>query len=75
METQLPARNLRIGIVTDGLQERVVDGEVRIANGGVGVYIYQLVKHLLAAAPATEFVLMRYGQGYQLWSRSQTRRP
>jgi glycosyltransferase involved in cell wall biosynthesis len=63
METRKPARNLRIGIVTDGLEERVVDGEVRIANGGVGVYIYQLIKHLLAVEDSGEFVLMRYGQG------------
>jgi glycosyltransferase involved in cell wall biosynthesis len=63
METPQPARNLRIGIVTDGLQERVVDGEVRIANGGVGVYIYQLITHLLAVEPSLELVLMRYGQG------------
>ena len=64
METRKSARNLRIGIVTDGLQERVVDGEARIANGGVGVYIYQLIKHLLAVEDSGEFVLMRYGQGY-----------
>ncbi|MGO9265921.1 MAG: hypothetical protein ACLQBA_13760, partial [Candidatus Binataceae bacterium] len=63
METRKPARNLRIGIVTDGLEERVVDGEVRIANGGVGVYIYQLIKHLLEVDYSGEFVLMRYGQG------------
>src|SRR6516165_7288915 len=57
-------RRLRIGIVTDGLEERIVDGQARIANGGVGVYIYQLVKHLLEVDGSSEFVLMRYGQGY-----------
>jgi glycosyltransferase involved in cell wall biosynthesis len=64
METRKPTRNPRIGIVTDGLVEHVVDGEARIANGGVGVYIYQLVKHLLEVDYSGEFVLMRHGQGY-----------
>lgn len=64
MEPAKTPRRLRIGIVTDGLEERIVDGQARIANGGVGVYIYQLVKHLLEVDGSSEFVLMRYGQGY-----------
>jgi glycosyltransferase involved in cell wall biosynthesis len=58
-----PARPLKIGIITDGLMERAVDGEVRIANGGVGVYIYQLIKHLFEADPLNEYFLIRYGIG------------
>lgn len=64
MDPRKSAPELRVGIVTDGLEERVVDGQVRIANGGVGVYIYQLIKHLLEIDHSSEFVLMRYGQGY-----------
>jgi len=64
MESSQPERTLRIGIVTDGLEERIVGGEIRIANGGVGVYIYQLVKHLLETEYPAEFVLMRYGDGH-----------
>jgi len=63
----MPARNscrpLRIGIITDGLLERRVDGQVEIANGGVGVYIYNLVTHLRAVAPQHRYVLMRHGAG------------
>ena len=57
------ARSLRIGIVTDSLYEKFVDGEVRIANGGVGVYIYQLIHHLLATAEGLEYFLIRFGRG------------
>jgi glycosyltransferase involved in cell wall biosynthesis len=64
MEPAKTPRQLRLGIVTDGLEERIVDGQARIANGGVGVYIYQLVKHLLEVDGSSQFVLMRYGQGY-----------
>ncbi len=53
----------RIGIVTDGLEERVVDGEIRIANGGVGVYIYQLIRHLLEIDGKNEYFLIRYSPG------------
>ncbi|MGO9450820.1 MAG: glycosyltransferase family 4 protein [Candidatus Binataceae bacterium] len=53
------SRPLRIGIVTDSLWERVVDGEVRIANGGVGVYVYQLVRHLLSVDQYNEYFLIR----------------
>ncbi len=63
MAAALAARPLRIGIITDGLQERVVDGEVRIANGGVGVYIYQLVRHLLLIDPVNQYHLIRFGAG------------
>ncbi len=57
------ARRLRIGIITDGLMERTSGGEVRIANGGVGVYIYQLIKHLFEADPVNEYFLIRFGAG------------
>jgi glycosyltransferase involved in cell wall biosynthesis len=59
----LEARPLRIGIITDGLQERMVDGEVRIANGGVGVYIYQLIRHLSLTDPVNHYFLIRFGAG------------
>jgi len=63
MAAALAARPLRIGIITDGLQERMVDGEVRIANGGVGVYIYQLIRHLLLIDPVNQYHLIRFGAG------------
>lgn len=56
------ARPLRIGIATDGILERVVDGRVEIANGGVGVYIDNLVRHLLAVDPVNEYFLLRWDQ-------------
>ena len=63
MTAETAGRPLRIGIATDALYERIVDGEVRIANGGVGVYIYQLVSHLLAIDPVNEYFLIRVGEG------------
>lgn len=57
------ARPLKIGIITDGLMERRVGGEIRIANGGVGVYIYQLIRHLLEIDPVNEYYLIRFGPG------------
>jgi glycosyltransferase involved in cell wall biosynthesis len=57
------AGRLRIGIITDGLVERVADGKVQIANGGVGVYIYQLIKHLLEVDRVNEYFLIRFGAG------------
>ena len=64
-------RPLRVGIITDGLKEGVdADGTPRIANGGVGVYIYNLVKHLQQLDGAHELVLMRCGEGQRfLWAR------
>jgi len=53
----------KIGIVTDGLEERIVDGEVRIANGGVGVYIYQLIRHLLDIDDTNAYFLISYSRG------------
>ncbi len=53
----------RIGIVTDGLIERRVGNESRIANGGVGVYIYQLIRCLLEDRTETEYYLIRFGPG------------
>ena len=61
--TSVTGRALRIGIVTDGLQERIVDGEVRIANGGVGVYIYELIRHLLEIDSVNQYFLIRFGEG------------
>ena len=57
------ATPLRIGIVTDGLLERVSDGSVEIRNGGVGVYIYNLVKHLQLIDQTNEYYLIRRGAG------------
>ena len=54
---------LRIGIVTDGLEERPTDGETVIANGGVGVYVYNLVKHLRLVDALNEYHLIRCGPG------------
>jgi len=56
-------RPLRIGIATDGLEERTVNGEIRIANGGVGTYIYNLVKHLLQVDTDNQYYLIRCGVG------------
>ena len=57
------SRPLRIGIATDALYERMLDGEVRIANGGVGVYVHQLVSHLLAIDQVNQYFLIRLGEG------------
>lgn len=57
-------RRLKVGIITDGLMEREIDGQVRIANGGVGVYIYQLIRHLFEADPVNEYFLIRFGAGH-----------
>ena len=54
---------LRIGIVTDGLLERECNGAVHIRNGGVGVYIYNLVKHLQLIDDTNEYFLIRRGAG------------
>src|SRR5262245_51870865 len=54
---------LRVGIITDGLEEHVRDGAAVIANGGVGVYIYNLVQQLRALNSAHEYHLIRYGRG------------
>ena len=64
MVAESSARPLRIGIVTDSMRERVVDGEARIANGGVGVYIYQLIRHLLTVDSVNEYFLIRFGRGF-----------
>ncbi len=63
MSAEVSSRPLRIGIVTDSLRERIVDGEARIANGGVGVYIYQLIRNLLAVDPVNQYFLIRFGKG------------
>ena len=64
MTTESSARPLRIGIVTDSMHERIVNGEVRIANGGVGVYIYQLIRHLLTVDSVNQYFLIRFGRGF-----------
>src|SRR2546425_9080666 len=67
-------RPLRIGIATDGLVERTVASEVRIANGGVGVYIYNLVKELQQIDRKNEYFLIRYGPGHlEIYEESRTR--
>jgi glycosyltransferase involved in cell wall biosynthesis len=55
---------LRVGILTDGLVERRRGDRFEIANGGVGVYTYQLVKELQQLHPRIECVLLhpRAGQ-------------
>jgi glycosyltransferase involved in cell wall biosynthesis len=69
-----PARPLRVGIVAVGLEEREADGEVGIANGGVGVYIYQLVKHLQDLDDANEYTLIRLGRGrLDIYERGRVR--
>jgi glycosyltransferase involved in cell wall biosynthesis len=55
--------NYKIGIVTDGLYEKVVNGQVQIKNGGVGVYTYELIRHLLEIDDQNRYVLMRFGRG------------
>jgi glycosyltransferase involved in cell wall biosynthesis len=64
MSDESGARPLKIGIVTDSMRERIVNGEVRIANGGVGVYIYQIIRHLLTIDTVNEYFLIRFGRGY-----------
>jgi glycosyltransferase involved in cell wall biosynthesis len=64
MSAESAAGPLKIGIVTDSMRERTVNGEVRIANGGVGVYIYQLIRHLLAVDSVNEYFLIRFGRGF-----------
>ncbi len=56
-------RRLSIGIVTDGLEERATSGRVEIANGGVGVYIYNLVKSLCELDEKNHYTLIRCGEG------------
>lgn len=56
-------RPLRVGIVAIGLEEQEIGGEVGIGNGGVGVYIYQLIKHLRALDDANDYTLIRLGRG------------
>lgn len=56
-------RPLRIGLLTDGLVERTAEGVAQIANGGVGVYIYNLVKHLGQIDSVHEYVTIRCGAG------------
>jgi len=55
---------LRIGIETDGLRELLDEtGSPRIGNGGVGVYIYNLVKNLRRLG-GHQYFLIRHGQGW-----------
>lgn len=54
---------LRVGILTDGLEERWTPHGVEIANGGVGVYIANLVRELQAMAAGPDLVLVRFGNG------------
>jgi glycosyltransferase involved in cell wall biosynthesis len=68
-------RPLRIGIATDGMLERTVDGRVEIANGGVGVYIDHLVRHLLVVDPVNEYFLLRWDEGHLDLYRHERVRP
>ena len=61
--TAVHSRPLRIGIITNGLEERRSNGAAQIANGGVGVYIYHLVKELQAIDATNQYFLIRYGRG------------
>ncbi len=63
MTERAAGRPLRIGIITDGLEERGPPGRVEIANGGVGVYIYHLVKSLLELDGKNDYALVRCGRG------------
>ena len=56
-------RPLRIGIVTDGLKETGDGDAVRIGNGGVGVYIAELVAALLRVDTVNAYTLLRCGGG------------
>ena len=56
-------RPLRIGIVTDGLKEAGDGDAVRIGNGGVGVYIAELVAALLRVDTVNAYTLLRCGGG------------
>jgi glycosyltransferase involved in cell wall biosynthesis len=56
-------KSYRIGIVTDCIYEKVIDGQVRIKNGGVAVYTYELIRHLLEIDHINQYVLMRFGPG------------
>ena len=58
-----PARPLRIGILTDGLVERDGAGGVEIANGGVGVYVRQLITNLRRVDPINTYLTVRLGAG------------
>lgn len=54
---------MRIGIETDGLRELWDEaGSARIGNGGVGVYIYNLIKNLRKLG-GHQYFLIRHGQG------------
>jgi glycosyltransferase involved in cell wall biosynthesis len=57
------ARPLRIGILTEGLEERELDGTPQVANGGVGVYIYNLVAQLRRIDAVNHYVTVRMGGG------------
>jgi glycosyltransferase involved in cell wall biosynthesis len=55
---------LRIGIETDGLQDGLDEaGRARVTNGGVGVYIYNLIKNLQKLGGGHQYFLLRHGQG------------
>jgi glycosyltransferase involved in cell wall biosynthesis len=63
VEVEGGARRLRIGIVTDALRERTVGGAVEVANGGVGVYVHQLVQHLPGLGAPADYILIRHRPG------------
>ena len=67
MSAAVPAaaagRPLRIGILTDGLVERDGAAGPEIANGGVGVYVRQLITHLRRIDAVNTYVTIRLGPG------------
>ena len=55
---------MRIGIETDGLQEGLDEGgRARVTNGGVGVYVYNLIKNLQKLGGGHQYFLLRHGPG------------
>ncbi len=71
-----PTRALRIGILTDSMQERRCGDRVELANGGVGVYTYNLVKHLRASDDSNEyFLLCRRGGDLDVYEGRAVRLP
>ncbi len=59
----LGQRPLRIGIVTSAIKERQVAGAPEVANGGVGVYIHQLVAQLRRIDTVNQYVTIGTGRG------------
>lgn len=50
---------MKIGIIIDSYSETVLDGEVVQQNGGIGVYLKQLLEALLSVEANNEYYLIR----------------